>query len=175
MPSYQQTFHHCPHIGTTCRGIRTYRLAGYKPDRDYEYIAVNQKLRSLYPDLVGDVVTRLGAAGASVTQNRDSDLLMINGEYSASMVLSRCRQTKSGSLRWLINIEQTVAPDITILVRMDESNEKATDYYLLPIMDISSPRLLLCESNGAYLDTYQFDSLDYFAGLARRQKIEVAA
>ena len=155
--------------------IRAYRLAGYKPDRDYEYIAINQKLRNLYPDLVGDVVTRLGAAGASVTQDRDSDLLMINGEYSASMVLSRCRQTRSGSLRWLINIEQTVAPDITILVRMDESNEKATDYYLLPIMDIISPKLLLCESNGAYLDTYQFDNLDYFAGLARRQKIEVAA
>ncbi len=58
---------------------------------------------------------------------------------------------------------------------MAESNEKATDYYLLPIMDITSPRLLLCESNSAYLDTYQFDSLDYFAGLARRQKIEVAA
>jgi DNA invertase Pin-like site-specific DNA recombinase len=155
--------------------IRAYRLAGYQPDRDYEYLAVNKKLRSIYPDLVGDIVNRLGEAGASVTQDRESDLLLINGEYSASMVLSRCRHTKTGALRWLINIEHNVAPDITILVRMDESNQKATDYYLLPIMDITSPRLLLCESNGAYLDTYQFDSLDYFASLARRQKIEVAA
>jgi hypothetical protein len=42
-------------------------------------------------------------------------------------------------------------------------------------MDIAAPRLLLCETNGAQLDTYQFDNLDYFALLAMRQKIEAAA
>jgi DNA invertase Pin-like site-specific DNA recombinase len=155
--------------------IRAYRLAGYQPDRDYEYIEINQKLREMYPDLIGDVMAQLGEAGASVTQDTDTDLLLINGEYSASMVLSRCRQTKSGSLRWMINIEQKVAPDITILVRMDAANERVTDYYLLPIMDIQTPQLLLCESNGVYLDTYQFDSLDYFTSLSQRRRIEVAA
>jgi hypothetical protein len=91
------------------------------------------------------------------------------------MVLSRCRETPSGSLRWLIQLERRVAPDITILVRMDAANETPTDYYLLPIMDIETPRLLLCEANGAYLDTYQFDTLDYFTELAARRKIEAAA
>ena len=155
--------------------IRAYRLAGYQPDRNYDYIEINQKLREMYPDLIGDVMSRLGAAGASVTQDVDTDLLLINGEYSASMVLSRCRQTTAGSLRWMINVDQTVAPDITILVRMDAANERVADYYLLPIMDIQTPRLLLCESNGIYLDTYQFDSLDYFTALSERRKFEVAA
>lgn len=58
---------------------------------------------------------------------------------------------------------------------MDEANQNATDYYLLPIMDIATPRVLLCETNGAYLDAYQFESLDYFARLAERRSIEVAA
>jgi hypothetical protein len=58
---------------------------------------------------------------------------------------------------------------------MDPSNTKPADYYLLPIMDIESPRLLLCETNGAHLDTYQFDNLDYLAKIAMRRKIEVAA
>ena len=70
---------------------------------------------------------------------------------------------------------ERLAPDITILVRMDTANEQPADYYLLPIMDIEVPRLLLCESNGSYLDTYQFDSLDYFAMLTTRRKIEEAA
>ena len=91
------------------------------------------------------------------------------------MVLSRCRETPAGSLRWLVQINRRLAPDITILVRMDAANSKPADYYLLPIMDIETPRLLLCEANGAYLDTYQFDNLDYFAELSTRQKIEVAA
>lgn len=151
--------------------IRAYRLAGYTPDRNYEYIEINQNLREMYPDLVDDVIQRLNAVGATVTREGTTDLLLINGEYSASMVLSRCRQTAAGSLRWLIKIDEQIAPDITILVRMDPANKEVTDYYLFPIMDIETPKLLLCEVNGAYLDTYQFDNLDYFASLAARDRI----
>lgn len=155
--------------------LRAYRLAGFEPNRDYRYLEINRDLRALYPQLVDDVTQRLHAAGATVTRDSTTDLLLVNGEFSASMVLSRCRQTASGSLRWLIQIDRGVAPDITILVRMDAANGKPADYYLLPIMDIETPRLLLCESNGAFLDTYQFDNLDYFAELSQRRKIEVAA
>jgi DNA invertase Pin-like site-specific DNA recombinase len=155
--------------------IEAYKLAGYSPMRDYRYIEINRDLRALYPQLVADVMSRLNAVGATVTQDSTSDLLLINGEYSATMVLSRCRETPAGSLRWLIRVDERVAPDITILVRMDAANEKPADYYLLPIIDIDVPRLLLCEANGAHLDTYQFDNLDYFAALAVRRNIEVAA
>ena len=117
------------------------------------------------------------SAGSAPRSARDAatDLLLINGEYTASMVLSRCRQTAGGLLRWLVRIDQTLVPDITILVRMDATNQQPADYYLLPIMDIAAPKLLLCESNGVYLDTYQFDNLDYFTIMAKRRKIEVAA
>jgi hypothetical protein len=155
--------------------IRAYRLAGFEPDRDYSYVEINRNLREMYPGLLDGVVRMLDAAGATVTQDATTDLLLINGEYSASMVLSRCRTTPAGSLRWLLKIDQQIAPDITILVRMDPANERPTDYYLLPIMDIETPRLLLCEVNGVYLDTYQFDSLDYFVQMAARENIEVAA
>ncbi|WP_437225967.1 recombinase family protein [Planctomicrobium sp. SH661] len=152
--------------------LKAYRLAGYEPERDFRYVEINRDLRMLYPRLVADVMRRLDAVGAKVTQDTTSDLLLINGEFSASMVLSRCRETPAGSLRWLIQINRRLAPDITILVRMDAANAQPADYYLLPIMDIDSPRLLLCETNGAHLDTYQFDNLDYLAGMARRTKLE---
>ncbi len=155
--------------------LQAYRLAGYDPDRDYRYVEINRDLRILYPQLVSELMRRLDAVGASVTRDATTDLLLINGQYSATMVLSRCRQTPAGSLRWLIQINERLAPDITILVRMDSANQQPTDYYLLPIMDIDTPRLLLCEANGAHLDTYQFDNLDYFAAMAMRRKIEVAA
>jgi hypothetical protein len=125
--------------------------------------------------VVADVMRRLDAVGAKVTRDATSDLLLINGEFSASMVLSRCRETPAGSLRWLIQINRRLAPDVTILVRMDSANAQPTDYYLLPIMDIEAPRLLLCETNGVQLDTYQFDNLDYLAEMATRSKIEEVA
>lgn len=155
--------------------IQAYRLAGFVPDRDYSYIEVNRHLSSLHPQYLDDLVDRLATIGASVSLDTGTGFLMINDEYSASVVLSRCQSTAAGSLRWRIKMDQRMAPDITILVRMDPANQVPSDYYLLPIMDIESPRLLLCESNGAQLDTYQFESLDYFTSLAARQDLEVAA
>jgi hypothetical protein len=155
--------------------LQAYRLAGLEPGRDYAHVEVNRALRALHPGLVDDLVGRLQAAGAAVTRDAATGLLLINGEYSASVVLSRCRQTAAGSLRWLVRMDRRLAPDITILARMDAANGRPADYYLLPLMDVEAPRLLLCESNGAWLDTYQFDTLDYFITLATRRALEEVA
>lgn len=155
--------------------LNAYRMAGYEPERDYRYVEINRELRLLQPQMMADIVSRLGSVGATVKQDPKSDLLTINGEYSATMVLSRCRLTTAGALRWVIKLNREIAPDITILVRMDAANQHPADFYLLPIMDIECPRLLLCETNGAHLDTYQFHNLDYFTNMAIRRKIEGAA
>ncbi len=155
--------------------LRAYRLAGFEPLRDYRYLEINRDLRALYPELTADVRRRLETVGATVTHDSLRNLLVINGEFTATMALARCRQTPGGALRWLLQIDQQHAPDITILVRMDAANQRPADYYLLPLIDIDAPRLLLAEANGAALDTYQFDDLDFLAALAARSKIEVAA
>lgn len=155
--------------------LKAYQLAGYVPTRNFDYVDINRRIRAAKSPLMSDLVDRLTGVGATVSRDANSGLLLINGEYSAALVLSRCRQTATGGLRWRIDFQESIAPDITILGRMDESNERAVDYYLLPVMDISARRLLLCESNGAFLDTYQFDSLDFFTSLAARHRIEVAA
>jgi DNA invertase Pin-like site-specific DNA recombinase len=154
--------------------LAAYRRVGFEPDRDYSFVEINRQLRALYPNMFGDLVQRLSAVGARVEHKTD-DLLLINGEYSAAMVLSRCTPTAAGSLRWQVRIDGRVAPDITILVRMNPANERPADYYLLPIMDLESPKFLLCEENGAHLDTYQFDSLDYFTEMSLRHRIEAVA
>ena len=46
------------------------------------------KLRTLYPQLVADITERLDAVAATVTRDATTDLLLINGEFSATMVLS---------------------------------------------------------------------------------------
>lgn len=152
-----------------------YRLAGLEPPRDYGYVEVNRQLRALHLSLFADLTGRLHATGATVTHDAATNLLLINGEYTATLTLSRCRHTAAGSPRWLVRLDRGLAPDITILARMGADNSRPEDYYLLPVMDVEAPRLLLCECNGARLDTYQFDSLDHFTTLAARRRIEVAA
>ncbi len=155
--------------------IRAYRLVGYTPERDYEFVQINRRLRQLHPDLMNNAVDELKQLGATVERDDETDVLLINHFYTTSIVLSRCRQTRAGALRWMIRFDHDLAPDITIVVRMDPANEAPSDYYLLPYLDMTTPKILLREFNGAHLDTYRFDTLDYFMDMARRARIEDAA
>jgi hypothetical protein len=58
---------------------------------------------------------------------------------------------------------------------MDADNQGPLDYYLLPKLGLSFERLLLGEDNGVTIDTYRFDSLDFFVGMAARARVPEAA
>jgi len=155
--------------------LRAYELIGYDTERDYRYIEINRALRREHPRIVADVVSGVQHAGGVATQNPVTDLLSINGEFTASIVISRSFQTQNGALRWRLRLDTGLVPDITIAIRMDELNEAPLDYYLLPTIDMSTRRLKLAEQNGLSLDAYRFDSLDFFFALAGRAKFSEAA
>lgn len=155
--------------------IQAYQIISYTPERDYEFVAINRQLRQLHPKVVDDVVAALTEVGGHVERDPETDLLTINGIVSASIVLSRCQRTPGGAFRWVIRFDQSLLPDLTVAVRMDARNEAPLDYYLLPALDMTPGRLRLAEDNGIYLDTYRFDSLDYFVGIAEQVRIGEAA
>jgi DNA invertase Pin-like site-specific DNA recombinase len=155
--------------------IEAYRLIGFDPGHNYDFIQVNRRLRSFFPDLLGDTIQLLQGVGATVKQDEQTDKILINGEYSALLVLGRCKSTSAGRLGWHIRLEQERPPDITIAVRMDAANERPTDFYLLPFIDIGNGALRLGETNAAPIETYRFETLEFFVEMAARARIEVAA
>jgi DNA invertase Pin-like site-specific DNA recombinase len=155
--------------------IRAYHLIGFTPERDYEYIRINRALRRKHAEVVQDTIRQLAELKASTVSDERTDLLLVNSEFTASIVIARCRRTEAGHLRWLIRLEQELAADITIVVRMNPTNEAALDYYLFPRMDMEDWTFRLAEFNGAALDTYRFDTLDYFWFLAERARVRVAS
>lgn len=112
----------------------------------------------------------------SVGQERGtSKLLVVNDELRVSIVLCRHTTTAGGFSRWLVRLETSLKPDITIAVRMDATNEGIRDYYLLPGLDMTWEKLRMAEENGRHLDAYRFETLDYFFHMAERVKIQEAA
>ena len=93
--------------------IRAYSLIGYKPDRDYRYIEINRHIRAAYPQLLDDIVAGFEAAGGDVARDESSQLLSINGEFTAAVVIARAFTTTSGSLRWRIRLDTGLLPDLT--------------------------------------------------------------
>ncbi len=148
--------------------IRAYALIGFKPDRDYRYIEINRALRRLHGDIVADTIASIESLGGSIIRSPATDLLAVNREFTASIVIARCRHTPAGSSRWNIRLDTGLAPDLTVAVRMNATNKEPLDYYLLPLFDISTDRIRLAEENGLMLDAFRFESLDYFFAMAER-------
>jgi hypothetical protein len=105
----------------------------------------------------------------------DSDLLTINHEYTVSLLLSRCQETRTHSQRWRLRFDTGLAPDITIAARLSPGNQAVKDYYLLPQIDLLWKRLSLAPENGVLLDLYRFDNLNVFLNLAKRLHLEDVA
>jgi len=123
--------------------VRAYKLIGFAPDHDYRYVEINRALRRMHPQVVGGAIAGIESAGGKVEQDPATDLLTINGEFTASIVVVRCRATAAGSLRWLIRFDVGLWPDLTVAVRMDQPNRDPLDYYLLPRIDMNASQLRL--------------------------------
>lgn len=155
--------------------IRAYQTVGFTPDRDYQYLEVNQFLRRLHPEIVGQTERMIAEVGGAVERDLATDLLNVNREFTVSLVLARCQSLDNGRRRWKVRFDTSLAPDITVAVRLDDSNQAALDYYLMPRLDFGQPRIQLADHNGIEFECYRFESLDYLYGMARRIRIRRAA
>lgn len=155
--------------------LRAYHLVGYTPERDYRYIEINRSLRRLHPDIVADVTAGITEAGGTVVHNQNNDLLTVNGEFSVSVVVVRCTETKAGFMRWRVRLDRGLLPDVTIAVRMDRSNISARDYLILPSFDMDRKVLRVGEHNEISLDAYLFDSSDPLFEMAERVPLSEVA
>jgi len=155
--------------------IRAYALIEYIPERDYQFIETNRQLRAMYPTLIEDIFDRVRRLGGVIRTDPASDMLVVNDEFTASIVIARSRQIESGTFRWLIRLDASLKPDITVAIRMDAANRAPLDYYLFPSLDLTFEKLLLAEDNAVSLDTYRFATLDFFFGMAQRIRIPEAA
>src|SRR6202795_317956 len=155
--------------------LRAYSLIGYAPDRDYRYIEINRHIRESFPGLLAEIVSGFEKAGGFVACDPLSHLLSINGEFTASIVLARSFETQAGALRWQIRFDTGLAPDVTVAVRLDRSNERPLDYYILPSIDMNTNRIRMAEDNALSLDAYRFESLDFLYSMAAHTSFREAA
>ena len=155
--------------------LRAYSLIGFNPKRNYAYLEINRALRLQHPHLVADIANNIERVGGWIDSNPDTDLLTVNGEFTLSVVIARCNPNPAGLNRWHIRIDKGLYPDITIVTRMDPSNNKAFDYYIFPSIDFSPKVLPLSESNHFALDLYRVDNLDLFYKVVGRERLKEVA
>jgi DNA invertase Pin-like site-specific DNA recombinase len=155
--------------------VRAYQLVGFTPGRDYRYLEINRLLRRMHPDLVQRVEQEIANLGGGVDRDEGTDMLVVNREFTVSIVLARCHLLGGGTQRWKLRLDASLLPDISVAVRLDFNNQDVKDYYLLPRLDFGPSRLSLAEQNPVELESYRFDTLDYLYGMAARARLRLAA
>jgi hypothetical protein len=156
--------------------LRAYKLAGYVPEPSYRHLEINRSLRRIHPEAVRQAIIGIEAIGGTVTVDSTNDLLTINDEWTASIVIARCFETRRGYLRWRIRLDAHRRPDVTVALRMEQGNTEIRDCYLLPRLDMdTADEVYLREDNGIALDAYRFGSLGALFAFAARSAIQVAA
>ncbi|MEJ8852726.1 recombinase family protein [Variovorax rhizosphaerae] len=155
--------------------LRAYRLIGYAPSRDYRYLEINRFLRKLHPTIMAEVESGVVAANGKTVRNPSTDLLDVNHEFSVSVVLARCCDLGVAQRRWKVLFDASLAPDITVAVRLTPANDAALDYYLLPRLDFAPMGICLSESNAVELESYRFASLDRLYAMAAQTRLRRSA
>jgi DNA invertase Pin-like site-specific DNA recombinase len=154
---------------------RAYALIGYTPLRDFRYIEINRAMRRYHDEQCSVIVAQLRENGVDVRHDMNSGLMEVNREFTVSLVIARCRETLLGKHRWLIRLENSLNPDVTIAARLKPDNETILDYYIFPKIEALAENIRLAGENGILLDVYRFENLDFFLSMARRVSIEEAA
>jgi hypothetical protein len=155
--------------------IRAYQTVGFTPDRDYRFLEVNRYLRQMHPQVVRETERQIEVIGGSTERDSGTDILKVNREFTVSIVLSRCQTFESGSRRWKVRFDSSLQPDITVAVRLNETNQVPLDYYLLPRLDIGGRVFNLADRNSIEIESYRFDNLDYLYGMAERTRVRRSA
>lgn len=155
--------------------IRAYQTVGFTPGRDYRYVETNRFLRQLHPEIVAETEKKITDLGGTVSRDPATDLLTVNTEFTACIVLSRCQAHDNGRNHWKVRFDTSLLPDITVAVRLNHENAAALDYYLLPRLDFGQLRIHLADHNPIEFESYRFDTLDYLYGMAERARLRRGA
>lgn len=151
--------------------INAYQLIGYTPEKDYSYLRVNKNLREFHSEEIKKIYDFLSLSNISVTTD---NLISINGNLKISVVPSRCKAMKSGKLTWVVRLERSLSPDISIVMRMNERNTEVVDYYILPHLEKIENLLSLKENNSFLLELFRFDDLHILKDLLSHYPMRAA-
>jgi DNA invertase Pin-like site-specific DNA recombinase len=155
--------------------IRAYQTVGFTPGRDYRYLETNRFLRQFHPQIVAHTEEGIADLGGAVARDPATDMLTVNDEFTACIVLARCQIHENGHNHWKVRFDTSLLPDITVAVRLNHDNSAALDYYLLPRLDFSQPRIHLADQNSIEFESYHFDTLDYLYRMAERARLRRVA
>lgn len=150
--------------------LKAYQAVGFRSYSREKAAATRRQSLALYLEIITLLEQRLADIGATVSYNRQSDLLRVNGEFSIALFIARYETAQRQQPAWSFHVRPQRHGDISIVVRLDHENARPLDYYLIPRCEAPS-RMTVAENKHHPLDRFRYPNLEYLVQMARRSTI----
>jgi DNA invertase Pin-like site-specific DNA recombinase len=154
--------------------LSAYRQIGYSGGSRAKAEVTRLHSLAIRQKVAAEVEQLLVNSGATVTRDPQDLILKINGEFSIGIRVFRYVIRLGRRPFWHLQARLERDGDLTLLARLDKSNQAPMDYYLLPRGDAPS-NIAVYENRDHPLDRFRRPNLDYLVQLAGRTSIRSTA
>jgi DNA invertase Pin-like site-specific DNA recombinase len=117
--------------------VTAYQMIGFETDPKYDYKKTKAKVETIIDSLVNDVVSNVERLGGSVSYFRELHLLTINARLTVAIGVATCVSDGTvGARRWQLRKFKYARADLSLVLKMNESNTKIQAYYLIPTANL---------------------------------------
>lgn len=155
--------------------IQAYERIGYVPNHNFDYHREIRALQATQRPVVEKILQQLRHAGGDAFYDSNTEILTVNKEWTVSIFIARYVHAKSKRPRWRLHLGKKISSDFVVVVRMEEGNQVARDYYIFPRIDSRVWPTQLTEHNIPVIESYRFETLTFLADMARRTHLEEKA
>jgi hypothetical protein len=139
-----------------------YKLIGFQPKPRYRWAETKARIHTIVGIAIARIVSSIEALGANATFDGETRLLTVNDKIRISVGSARCISYGRGSgPRWRVRPDCRPDSELTLVVKMNASNEKIQSYYLLPSNILPQTRCKkFCITNRVFSISCRYGRLD---------------
>jgi hypothetical protein len=141
--------------------MAAYKRVGFDPGARFHYCDSRNRIEAIIDSVVEDIISNIEKLGGSATYFSELHLLTINTKLMISIGVATCVSDGAPRApRWQLKRLKYEKADLSLVIKMDQSNTGILNYYLLPIGHLP-PRqnYRLRFSQRVFSEAYRHDDL----------------
>ncbi len=139
---------------------RAYALIGHPPPRHYSSLREAEGLRTARRQFREVVLAVMKDVGAAVARDAvHHSLYRVNASFTVRLAVVAARGHGNGSFSWLLLTRIPPHHDVSLAMRLDQSNCEVLDYYFLPNLGASRVVVSLSGSKNNRYNQFRSNSL----------------
>lgn len=151
-----------------------YGRIGFKASHLYRYDNISDDIRKIDRDVICRATSAIVKRGGCVVYDDKAELLRIAGAPSVRVVVVPYLDREKRGAGWRIYLKYISPCDLMLAVRLNKSNTRILDYYLLPFAQLVGPTFRFSPSSIKKIERLRLASLDILYARSKGRLFETA-